>query len=136
MGKYFKISEFTRSDTAVKYGIDNTPSLQAVQNINNLIDKVLDPLREAYGKPIRVTSGYRSKTLNKKVGGVRNSEHLCNGTSAAADITGGSPEENRKLWRLVLDLKLPFRQMINEKGYSWVHISYNPYDVRRQRLVL
>ena len=136
MGKYFRLSEFTRSDTAAKLGITNTPTLAQVYNINALVENVLDPLRHAYGKPIRVTSGFRSAALNKAVGGSKTSEHLCRGTSAAADITGGNMAENRRLFLLAQQLRLPFRQLIDEKNYTWIHISYNPNDVKRQVLHL
>lgn len=136
MGKYFRLSEFTRSDTAARLGIANTPTLAQVYNINALVENVLDPLRHAYGKPIRVTSGFRSAALNKAVGGSKTSEHLCRGTSAAADITGGNEAENRRLFQLAQQLRLPFRQLIDEKNYTWIHISYNPNDVKRQVLHL
>jgi len=136
MGRYFTLKEFTRSDTAAKLGITNTPTLAQVHNINALVENVLDPLRHAYGKPIRVTSGFRSAALNKAVGGSKTSEHLCRGTSAAADITGGNTAENRRLFQLAQQLRLPFRQLIDEKNYSWIHISYNPNDVKRQVLHL
>ena len=70
MGKYFSIEELCKSDTATEKGIDNTPSSEVVEKLNMLIDNVLDPLREAYGKPIYVNSGYRCPALNKAVGGV------------------------------------------------------------------
>lgn len=136
MGRYFTLRELTASATAARLGIANTPNLAQVHNLNALVEKVLDPLRHAYGKPIHVNSGFRSAALNKAVGGAKNSEHLCNGMSAAADITGGSPAENRKLFKLAQELRLPFRQLIDEKNYKWIHVSYNPYDVRRQVLHL
>ena len=75
MGKYFTISELCKSDTAIEKGIDNTPSSEVVERLNMLIDNVLDPLREWYGKPIYISSGYRCPELNKAVGGVSNSFH-------------------------------------------------------------
>lgn len=134
--KYFTMKELTRSATADRLGIANTPTVPQAFNLRQLVEKVLDPLREAYGKPIRVNSGFRSKALNAAVGGAKNSEHLCSRMSAAADITGGSAAENRRLFLLAQELRLPFRQLIDEKNYSWIHISYNPYDVKRQVLHL
>lgn len=136
MGTYFTIKELTASTTARRLGIDNTPTIPQRHNLTQLITYILDPLRAAYGRPIRVNSGFRSAALNTAVGGAKNSEHLCRGTSAAADITAGSPAENEKLFRLAQSLRLPFRQLIDEKHYKWIHISYNPYDVRRQVLHL
>lgn len=136
MGRYFTLRELTASATAARLGIANTPNLAQVHNLNALVENVLDPLRHAYGKQIRVNSGFRSVALNKAVGGAKNSEHLCNRMSAAADITGGNPTENRKLFQLAQSLRLPFRQLIDEKNYTWLHISYNPYDIKRQVLHL
>ena len=68
--KYFTIEELTRSTTARQRGIDNTPSQQVIDNLTALVNNVLDPLRQAWGKPIHVNSGYRCPALNKAVGGV------------------------------------------------------------------
>lgn len=68
--KYFTISELTRSDKARELHIDNTPfSYEVVANLENLIENILDPIREAWGKPLHVNSGYRCPALNKAVGG-------------------------------------------------------------------
>ena len=69
--KYFSIKELTRSTTARRLGIDNTPPASAVIALHQLVDHVLDPLREAWGGPIRVNSGYRCPQLNKAVSGAR-----------------------------------------------------------------
>ena len=74
-----------------------------------------------YGKPINVNSGYRCQALNKAVGGVSNSQHL---TGEAADIDTGSKTENRKLAKMIVDMRLPFDQLIDEADYAWVHVSY------------
>lgn len=81
--KYFELNEFIRSDTAKQRGIDNTPSFEIVDHIEELIAKILEPLREAYGKPITVTSGYRCPKLNLIVGGSPTSVHKI---GYAADI--------------------------------------------------
>lgn len=94
---------------------------------------VLDPLREAYGKPIIVTSGYRCPELNKAVNGSKTSQHV---KGQAADITTGNREENQKLFELAQELNLPYCQLIDEKKFSWVHISYDPNNVKRQILHL
>jgi len=121
--KYFTIKELTRSTTAQLRGIDNTPSRQVVKNLTALVDNVLDPLREAWGRPIHVNSGYRCAELNKAVGGVPASQHM---RGEAADITAGSRELNRKLYALLRRLYLPVDQAINEHDFSWIHISYGP----------
>lgn len=130
--RYFTYSEFERSDTATRRKIANTMPESAKKNVTALVDKVLDPLREAWGKPITVTSGYRSPALNKAVGGEATSQHL---TGQAADITTGNRVDNRKLFQLVIDLGLPFDQLIDESNFSWMHISHGPRN-RRQILKL
>jgi hypothetical protein len=79
-------------------------------------------LRDKYGKAIIVNSGYRCEALNKAVGGSKTSHHRY---GLAADITAKSKTENKKLFNLAQELDLPFDQLIDEKNYSWIHISYN-----------
>lgn len=131
--EFFTIKELTMSTTAEARKIDNTPTREAEANLTELINKVLDPLRRAYGNPITVTSGYRSPKLNASVGGVKTSQHQ---KGQAADITTGSLEENKRLFDLAQELKLPFCQLIDEKRYKWVHISYDKNNVKRQVLHL
>ena len=120
--KYFTFNELCRSETASKHKIDNTPSAEIIANLTALVDNVLDPLREAWGRPIIVTSGYRCEVLNKLVGGAPTSQHK---QGQAADISAGSIEDNKKLFDLAIKLKLPYDQIIDEYGYKWVHISYS-----------
>ena len=82
--KYFCVEEMISSATALREGIDNRPSKCAYHLLHVLVDQLLDPIREAWGKPIIVSSGYRCKELNALVGGVKNSHHLL---GCAADIT-------------------------------------------------
>lgn len=131
--KYFTFTEFERSDTATKFAIDNTMPESAKKNVAELVDKVLDPLREAWGKPIIVTSGYRCPELNKAVGGAKTSHHL---SGMAADISTGNKADNRRLFELVQKLDLPFTQLIDESNFTWVHISLDPANVKRQILKL
>ena len=92
--KYFKMKEFSHSDTAVSLGIDNTIPKECVRNIEHLVHCVLDPIRERWGLPIRITSGYRCPELNDEVGGVEDSYHM---EGCAADITAiGNDEEHRR----------------------------------------
>lgn len=133
--KYFTIGEMVTSATADRKGINNRCSKESMENLVKLIDNVLDPLREAYGKPIRVTSGYRSEELNHAVGGSPTSDHRL---GRAADIVGtpATKEENERLFGLVISLGLPFKQLINEHDYSWCHISYQEGNNRKQILKL
>lgn len=130
--KYFTIEEMTKSSTATAKGIDNTPSEEEVLKLQKLIEAVLDPLREWYGKPIKVNSGYRCEALNKAIGGAKSSQHML---GEAADITVGSKEENEKLFDYIKD-NLEFDQLINESDFSWVHVSYREGRLRKQVLEL
>jgi uncharacterized protein YcbK (DUF882 family) len=130
--KYFSIKELTKSATAQRKGIDNSPSKEVERSLTALVEKVLDPLREAYGKPIIVTSGYRCPKLNAIVGSTPSSQHV---KGEAADIKSvqDTPEENKKLFDLIVKMKLPFDQLINEHNYDWVHVSFGARH-RRQKL--
>lgn len=131
--KYFTFAEFSRSDTAKRFEIDNTIPESAKGAIAQLVDKVLDPLRESWGRPLVITSGYRCPKLNSAVGGSKTSHHV---KGMAADISTGNKADNKRLYNLVIALNLPFTQLINENDYSWVHISYDPNNVKRQTLSL
>ena len=131
--KYFSFQEMERSDTAVRSAIDNSIPENLKNNVARLVDNVLDPLREAWGRPLAVSSGYRCPALNKAVGGSATSHHL---RGMAADITTGNKVDNRRLFQLIINLKLPFTQLIDERDFSWVHVSYDPENVKRQVLKL
>lgn len=134
--KYFTIKELCDSQKAKIFGINNhTISATVADNLVLLVDNVLDPLRKAYGKPINVNSGYRCEKLNRLVKGVTNSQHML---GMAADIVGtpNTVAENKKLFALVKQLNLPFCQMINESNYSWLHISYDKNNIKRETLNL
>lgn len=131
--KYFTIQELTISNTAQRKDIDNTPDQKAAAALTALVTNVLDPLREAWGRPIVVNSGYRCPKLNRAVGGVARSQHT---KGEAADIRTLSNRrwENEQLFKLIVQLKLPFDQLIDEHGYSWIHVSYSEGKNRRQVL--
>ncbi len=130
--KYFTIEEMIKSSTATAKRIDNTPNQTVIDSLTKLIEAVLDPLREWYGKPIKVNSGYRCEALNKAIGGAKSSQHML---GEAADITVGSKEENEKLFDYIKD-NLEFDQLINESDFSWVHVSYREGRLRKQVLEL
>ena len=130
--KYFTIQELSHSDTAVARGIDNSPTAEAKHNLKNMLENVHEPHLEKYGKPIRISSGYRSAILNRSVNGATSSQHR---VGEAADITVGSKEENRKLFEII-QLELPFDQLIDERDFSWVHVSFREGRNRKQVLKL
>ena len=131
--KYFTISELTASATAQREGIDNRPPTSAYHLLHVLVEQLLDPIREAWGAPIMVSSGYRCKELNALVGGAKNSHHLL---GCAADIIAGSKAEHRKLFKLIQQMQqagqIRFTQLILESDGRWIHISYVPSDLRCQ----
>lgn len=124
--EHFTLEELTASSTAKARGIDNTPTKAVQACLTELCEEVLEPLRLAYGKPIRVTSGYRSPKLNKTVGGADTSQHVY---GQAADITSQSDSVsgNKELFdvaqRLIANGTIKVGQLIDEYGYNWVHIS-------------
>ena len=123
--KFFTLRELTKSDTAIRKGIKNVPSKSEEANLIVLVENILDPLREAYGKPIIVTSGYRCEELNRLIGGSKTSQHR---SGQAVDIRTviDTPEENKKLYDLIIKLNLPVDQLIDEHNFDWVHVSYSP----------
>lgn len=133
MAKYFTIGELCKSDVAVEKRIANTPDNTTIERMQALMEQCLDKVREMWGKPIGVNSGYRSAELNRAVGGAKNSQHL---RGEAADITTGTKENNRKLFDLIVASDIPFDQLIDESGYRWLHISYCKDYNRKQVLHL
>lgn len=131
--KYFTIAELSRSETARSAGIDNTPPSGVVMSLTALVEKLLDPIREAWGRPIQVNSGYRCLKLNTAVKGAATSQHL---RGEAADITAGSPALNKQLFDLITASGLDFDQLIDESNYKWIHISYRAGRNREQILHL
>ena len=111
--KYFSIEEMISSATAQREGIDNTPTESAYHLLHVLVEQLLDPIREAWGEPIVVSSGYRCKELNALVGGAKNSHHLL---GCAADLIAGNKEDHRRLFNLIQQMqrqgKIRFTQLI------------------------
>lgn len=122
----FTLSELIYSSTAEANRINNYPSNNEKNNLIELVKNILQPIRDKYGKAIYVTSGYRSPILNRKVKGVPTSYHV---TGDAADITTHSKDGNKKLFELIVsmikDKEIVVGELIDEKNYSWIHIS-NP----------
>ena len=122
----FTLRELTKSATANRLKINNTPNEQEVQKLTQLAQTILQPIRDKYGKPIVVTSGFRCEKLNKAVGGVKNSQHVL---GEAADITSLSDSitDNKALFNLIVqmlkDKEIKVGQLIDEYGYNWIHIS-------------
>lgn len=123
------------SATATLYQIDNFPrDYDVVDNIINTME-CLDKIREEYGKPLYISSGYRCQELNTRVGGKENSQHR---KGQAADINLGSTEKNRDffIWLEQHKDEIEFDQLIDESHYAWVHISFKKDGNRKQVLHL
>lgn len=133
LSKHFTLKEMTMSTTAMRLGIDNTPSAESIQSMSLLADRVLEPVREYIGEPIKISSGYRSPELNKKVGGSKTSQH-CLGE--AADIV--CQNKNSEMFYFIKN-NLEFDQLIwefgDEQEPDWVHVSYRDNRMRGQVLV-
>lgn len=137
--EHFSLEEFTRSGTASKYGINNTldpnnpKDAEIIANLKALCENVLEPLRQWYGKPITISSGYRSPTLNNhpEVRGATNSQHM---KGEAVDLHLPSIDIGRK-WLVHLLDSCAFDQIIwehDKNGCYWIHISYKRIGTNRQ----
>jgi hypothetical protein len=131
----FTLKELTKSDTATRLGLDNTPDEQALENLKTLCEKVLQPIREHYGKSVTVNSAYRSPESNAAVNGSKSSDH-CKGMAADIEIVGVA---NADLAQWIMD-NLDYTQLILEfytpgiPDSGWVHVSYDPDNLKKQEL--
>ena len=138
MYKNFTLEEFARSGTADRLRIDNTPPQEVVAHIGELVGSILQPLRDSWGKPIVVTSGYRCNKLNDAVGGVKNSAHL---SGYAADVQPNDMSDFGYfvdyLTAFVQGRCTRFDQIIIEESKSakWVHIAVRD-NTGKQRMQL
>ena len=129
----FTLSEMTKSETALRFGMANDPSETEIGNLKALCENVLQPVRDHYGKGVKVNSGFRHPLVNAKVGGSATSDH-CKGMAADIEIPGVA---NAELAEWIKD-NCEFRQLILEfytpgiPDSGWVHVSYNPDDNKKQ----
>jgi zinc D-Ala-D-Ala carboxypeptidase len=136
ISKHITYLEATHSDTAKAKGIDNIPNEVQLAAMRLVAEKCFEPLREWYGKPIRINSFFRSVELNKAVKGSKTSDHL---KGMAIDLDAGSNAENLKLFNWLKD-NVEFTQLIHEygdkSGPEWLHISYDPNNLKTQLLYI
>ena len=131
----FSLSELIKSETALRNGLDNTPTQQVVDNLRTLCENVLQPVREGYGVAVKVNSGYRAPDVNAAVGGSRTSDH-CKGQAADIEIPG---VPNAELAEWIKD-NLEFTQLILEfytpgiPDSGWVHVSFDANNLKKQAL--
>ena len=129
LSTHLDLSEVIRSDSAKRNGISNMPTEEHIANFMLLAEKIFEPIREHFGVPIRISSGYRSKELNAKIGGSSSSQH-CKGQAVDIDMDGSTNGvSNADVFNYIKD-NLPFDQLIwefgNEDNPDWVHVSYVP----------
>jgi zinc D-Ala-D-Ala carboxypeptidase len=134
----FSLHELTKSETALRMGLDNTPNEEEIANLKLLCEKVLQPVRDHYGKGVKVNSAFRSLAVNAAAGGVQGakpSDHT-RGMAADIEIPGVA---NADLAQWIMD-NLEYTQLILEfytpgiPDSGWVHVSFNPDDLRKQEL--
>ena len=132
LSKNFALSEITHSNTAKRLGIENEPTEEHLQNMQNLINLLIQPMRDSLG-PIRISSGYRNPQLNRAIGGSSSSQH-CKGEALDIQFWQMGKMMNELIYEWVLDSGLEFDQMINEFDFAWIHISLKAKDNRKQVL--
>lgn len=131
------LAEVTKSATAKRKGISNEPTIEHMENLKAIAQNIFQPIRDHFGVPIAVTSGYRSADLNKAIGGSSSSQH-CNGEAIDidADVFGGL--SNKEVFDFVRE-HLEFDQMIwefgDESNPDWVHISYKRQGQNRGEIL-
>lgn len=133
-GSHFDVKELCKSSTAEANGIDNTPTPEAKKNLETLITQVLEPVRNEYGKAIIVSSGYRCVALNKKIGGVSNSQHT---TGQAADLVPSTGGSLAGIFKAAVKVG-KYDQLIWETNgkTNWVHISYDSGKAKQRMQIL
>lgn len=130
LSAHFSLAEMIASETAARRGIDNTPHAQIISNLERLC-AVLEEVRSLVGRPVRVSSGYRSLALNKAIGGSVRSAHTL-GLAVDINVTGLAP---RELARRIMDSEVMFDQLILEYD-QWVHFGLSTQSPRRQVLTI
>jgi hypothetical protein len=127
------IKSLYKSNTAINLGIDNTPDATSMSNLNTLYNSVLRPILDTFSGKVYISSGYRSKALNKALKGALNSDHLY---GYAIDLD--SVNSNKDIFNYIKD-NLEFSQLIWEFGDDnqpdWVHVSYNPTNLKHEVLI-
>lgn len=136
LSKNLTLAEVMRSETAKRKGISNMPTPEHIENFKLLAERVFQPIREHFGKPIIISSGYRSKELNTAIGGALSSQH-CQGEAIDIDMDG-TDITNAQVFNYIKD-NLEFDQLIWEFGTDtnpdWVHVSYESTGKQRKQIL-
>jgi hypothetical protein len=134
ISKHLSLAEVSRSETAKRKGINNTPSGEHLANFKLLAENIFEPIREHFGVPINISSGYRSKELNTAIGGSLTSQH-CQGEAIDIDMDGSTNGVTNKMVFDYIKDNLNFDQLINEFNYSWVHVSFDSSGKQRKQIL-
>jgi hypothetical protein len=136
ISKHLSLAEVSRSETAKRKGINNTPSGEHLENFKKLAENIFEPIREHFGVPIHISSGYRSKELNAAVGGSSSSQH-CQGEAIDIDMDG-TTITNAEIFNYIKD-NLNFDQLLwefgNDSNPDWVHVSYESTGKQRKQIL-
>ena len=137
LSKNLSLGEFTRSQTAKRKGIDNSPSEKHLEAAKLLAENIFQPIRECFAVPIFISSGYRSDALNEAIGGSKTSQHS-KGEAIDIDMDHRNGPENEEIFHYIRE-NLPFDQLIWEFGNNerpdWVHVSYNSAGEQRGQIL-
>ncbi|WP_078124760.1 D-Ala-D-Ala carboxypeptidase family metallohydrolase [Leptospira alexanderi] len=128
LSKNFTLERMTVTET----GLENNPDEKSIESLKRLCETILEPLYESVGLPISISSGYRSPAVNRKIKGSITSQHM-RGEAIDFGIKGMTKSE---ICKKILDLNLPFHQLINEgtsSGATWVHVSIAPDGVKPKK---
>lgn len=138
LSKNLDLGELTRSESAKRAGIPNTPTAEHIENMKKLATNIFQPIRDHFGVPIFISSGYRSKQLNDRIGGSSTSQHS-SGEAIDIDMDGSSNGvTNKEVFDFIKD-NLEFDQLIWEFGTKnnpdWVHVSYESTGRQRKQVL-
>ena len=137
LSENLSLAEVIRSETAKRKGVSNMPTPEHIENFKLLATKIFQPIREHFGKPIHISSGYRSAALNKAIGGAASSQH-CTGEAIDIDMDGTSIT-NAQIFNYIKD-NLIWDQLIWEFGTKdnpdWVHVSYESTGKQRKQILV
>ena len=133
ISEHLELAELVRSESAKRLGVSNMPTEEHLANLKILAEKVFEPIRNNFRCPIYISSGYRSHSLNNAIGGVKGSHHL-KGMAIDIDMDGtDNGITNKDIFDYIKN-NLTFTQVIDEYNYSWIHVSYDENNLKKEIL--
>jgi zinc D-Ala-D-Ala carboxypeptidase len=134
ISQHVTLGELIRSETAKRLGISNMPTQEHIENLKAICEHIFEPIRAEFRVPIYISSGYRSKALNKAIKGSATSQH-CKGEALDLDVDGHSHDiTNKQIFDFIV-AKLPFDQVINEFNYACILVSYKKNGPQRKQIL-